>query len=45
MAINTNEFNSKPGQVIDIEDVNHEEIEKYFLTDQESRLKETIWKS
>jgi hypothetical protein len=45
MAINTNQFNSKPGEIIDIDDIDLEEIDKYFLTEQESRLKETIWKS
>lgn len=45
MAINTLDFNCKEGQVIPIDDVDEEYITPYMLTEEESRLKETIWKS
>jgi len=45
MQVNTLDFNSKNGEVIPIDDVNEEAVTQYFLNDEESRLKETIWKS
>lgn len=44
MTIDTLDFNSKPGEVIPIDDVDTKLIEPYLLTKEESRLKENIWK-
>tara|TARA_B110000285_G_C14960270_1_gene531320 strand:+ start:472 stop:924 length:453 start_codon:yes stop_codon:yes gene_type:complete len=44
MTINTTEFNSKPGEIILIDDIDVErEILQYIHTEQESKLKERIW--
>lgn len=43
MAINTMSFNTEPGQVIPIDDINLEDIMHYIHTPEESRLKENIW--
>ena len=44
MTIDTLDFNTKPGQVIPIDDVDTKVIEPYLLSKEESRLKENIWK-
>lgn len=44
MTIDTLDFNSKPGEVIPIDDIDTKVIEPYILTKEESRLKENIWK-
>ena len=44
MTINTSKFNSKPGEIISIDDIDIErEIMPYIHTPEESRLKESIW--
>jgi hypothetical protein len=44
MTINTTEFNTKPGEIIQIDDIDVErEILQYIHTEQESKLKERIW--
>ena len=45
MQINTIDFNSKKGEVIRIDDIDESIIDQYILTEEESRLKEMIWKS
>lgn len=45
MQINTLDFNSKPGEIIPYDDIPDSAIEQYFLTDEQSRLKEVIWKT
>lgn len=46
MAINTLDFNCKEGEEIPLDDVDEEKyISQYILTEEESRLKELIWKS
>jgi hypothetical protein len=44
MTIDTLDFNTKPGEIIPIDDVDTRVIEPYILTKEESRLKESIWK-
>jgi hypothetical protein len=44
MTIDTLDFNSKPGEIIPIDDIDTKAIEPYILTKEESRLKENIWK-
>ena len=44
MTIDTLDYNSKPGEVIQIDDIDGKLIEPYMLTKEESRLKENIWK-
>jgi rRNA processing protein Gar1 len=44
MTIDTLDYNSKPGEVIPIDDIDGKLIEPYMLTKEESRLKENIWK-
>jgi hypothetical protein len=39
------DYNSKEGEIIDIDDIEDERILPYMLSEQESRLKEIIWKS
>ena len=44
MTINTCDFNTKPGEIIPIDDIDIErEILPYIHTPEESRLKENIW--
>lgn len=45
MQINTLNFNTPSGQIISLDDVDEASIEKYFLTEEQSRLKEIIWKT
>jgi hypothetical protein len=45
MQINTLSFNSKPGEIIPIDDIDDAIVNQYFLTEEQSRLKELIWKS
>ena len=46
MAINTLDFNCKEGEEIPLDDVDEERyIQQYILTEEESRLKEMIWRS
>lgn len=44
MSINTAEFNSKPGEIIPIDDIDVErEILPYIYNEKESRIVEKIW--
>lgn len=45
MEINTLSFNSRKGEVIPIDDIDDAVIDQYFLTEDESKLKQMIWKS
>lgn len=45
MQINTLSFNTPRGQIISLDHVDEASIEKYFLTEEQSRLKEIIWKT
>ena len=45
MTIDTLDYNTKPGELISIDDIDVETyIDPYILTKEESRLKENIWK-
>jgi len=44
MTIDTLDYNTKPGEIIPIDDVDAKAIEPYILSREESRLKENIWK-
>ena len=44
MTINTCEFNSKPGEIIPIDDIDVErDIQQYIYNEKESRIVEKIW--
>ena len=44
MTINTCEFNSKPGEIIPIDDIDVErDIQPYIYNEKESRIVEKIW--
>ena len=44
MTINTTEFNSKPGEIIPIDDIDVErDIQPYIYNEKESRIVEKIW--
>ena len=46
MTIDTLKYNTMEGEIIPIDDIDVDKyINPYILTEEESRLKETIWKS
>lgn len=45
MNINTLDYNTKKGEIIHLDDVDTTELEQYVLTEEQSKLKEMIWKS
>ena len=46
MAIDTLTYNTKEGEIIPLDDIDVERyIDPYILTDEQSQLKETIWRS
>ena len=43
MSIRTEDFNTKPGVVIPVDDIPDEVVNQYYLSPEKSDLKRTIW--
>lgn len=43
LKIDTRKFNSKPGEIISIEDVESGLIRQYYLSEEKKKLKRKLW--